>query len=181
MKRWGIPWRHGRARRVTAAKRQGAPPIAAPPRRGETRRALPRACLLLPLLALAGCGGAAAAHGPGDAQIARRAGLTLSDLPSGWRTRKPKRLVDCPAFRAARGTASASARSPVFMSHDDTKELSGTVEVYASRQAARGAFLRLTAPGSRSCVARTLRRTVPGMAGIRVRGVTDFEIGRAHV
>jgi hypothetical protein len=135
---------------------------------------VPRACLLLPLLALAGCGGAAAAHGPGDAQIARRAGLTLSDLPSGWRTRKPKRLVDCPAFRAARGTASASARSPVFMSHDDTKELSGTVEVYASRQAARGAFLRLTAPGSRSCVARTLRRTVPGMAGIRVRGVTDF-------
>ena len=135
---------------------------------------MPRACLLLPLLALAGCGGAAAAHGPGDAQIARRAGLTLSDLPSGWRTRKPKRLVDCPAFRAARGTASASARSPVFMSHDDTKELSGTVEVYASRQAARGAFLRLTAPGSRGCVARTLRRTVPGMAGIRVRGVTDF-------
>jgi len=135
---------------------------------------VPRACLLLPLLALAGCGGAAAAHGPSDAQIARRAGLTVRDLPSGWRPLKPQRLIDCPAFRAARGTASASMRSQVFMSRDDRKKLSGTIEVFADREAARSAFLRLTAPGSRSCVARSLRRTVPREAGVRLHAVTDF-------
>lgn len=135
---------------------------------------MPRACLLIALLALAGCGVGAAAQPPGDAQIARRAGLTLHDLPSGWRLLKPQRLIDCPAFRAARDSASASRRSQVFMSRDDLKELSGTIEVFASRDAARSAFLRLSVPGSRTCVAHALRHAVPRMAGVRLRGVSDF-------
>jgi hypothetical protein len=60
------------------------------------------------------------------------------------------------------------------MSRDDSKELSGTIEVYGSRQAARGAFLRLTAPGSRTCLARVLRRTVRRVDNVRLRAVTAF-------
>jgi hypothetical protein len=133
--------------------------------------AVPRALALLALLALAGCG---AAHRRSDTEIARRAGLTLRDLPSGWKPKSSQRLIDCPAFRAARGTASATTRTPVFMSRGDRKELSGNVEVFASPEAARAAFLRLTAPGARGCVARTLRHTVPRMAGVRLRAVTAF-------
>jgi len=134
---------------------------------------VPRAPLLFALAALAGCGGAAA-HRPTDAQIARRAGLTLRDLPAGWQRRAALRRADCPAFLQTRGTASAVAESGEFAADHDLRQVAGAVFVFKRAESARSAFANLSSPATRRCYASRLRAAVPAAMHVRLRGVTDF-------
>lgn len=135
---------------------------------------MPRACLLLALAALAGCGGTAAPQRPSDAQIAHRAGLTLRDLPSGWQRRGALRRAGCPAFHQARRTASALAESAEFAADHDLRQVAGAVFVFKRSADARSAFADLSSPATRHCYASRLRAAVPAAMRVRLRGVTDF-------
>ena len=135
---------------------------------------MPRACVVLALLVLAGCGAGAAAHGPTDAQIAQRAGLTLRDLPSGFARTTQKRHIVCPAFRQAHRAASATAASGLFVRRGERQELSGVVDVFARPAQARSVFAQLSSPATRRCYAHALRSATPLFTGVRLRGVRDF-------
>ena len=135
---------------------------------------MPRPLALLAVLAVAGCGGTAAAHRVRDAQIAHRAGLTLRDLPSGFKRAGPIRQADCRAFDESRRTASARAESGPFASDGNRREVAGVVYVFAHPGSARSAFAELSSPATRSCYASRLRRALSSATGIRVQGVTSF-------
>jgi hypothetical protein len=130
-----------------------------------------RAPIALVLLALAGCG---AADRPTDAQIARRTGLTLRDLPSGWTRAGAGRHADCPAFHQARRTASAWTDSGQFVADHDRHQVAGAVFVFARPASAQSTFANLSSPATRNCYASRLGTAVRGILGARLRGVTDF-------
>jgi hypothetical protein len=139
----------------------------------EDSRAVPRAAVLLAVLALAGCGASAAAHHPTDAQIAHRAGLTLDDLPAGWRRVAGGRRADCPAFHAARHTASAVADSGRFARDAQRRQVAGAVFVYARATTARRVFAQLSSPATRNCYAAHLGAEARRLIGAdRMRGVS---------
>jgi hypothetical protein len=174
MKRLRIPWRHERARLRHSGKTPGWATDCAATSAPEDSRAVPRALALLTVLALAGCGASAAAHRRTDAQIARRAGLALRDLPSGWKAKQVVRKVHCPAFRDAARAASAHVESGLFVGGGDRQEVSGVVDVFARPESARSAFAQISSPATRACFAHALRTTGLAVPGVRVRGVTDF-------
>jgi hypothetical protein len=131
---------------------------------------VPRASLLLVLFALAGCGGAP--HHPSDAQIARRAGLTLRDLPAGWQHAAGGHRAHCPAFRAAHREASAVSESGRFVRDAQRRQVSGAILVYASGATARRIFARVSSPATRACYAAHLRDEARRLLGAdRMRGV----------
>jgi hypothetical protein len=134
---------------------------------------VPRARLLLALAVLAGCGGTAAAHSPSDAQIARRAGLTLRDLPAGWQHVPGGHHADCPAFREARRRASAVADSGRFARDAQRRQVSGAVYVYARAATAQSVFAHVSSPAARHCYAARLGSEARRLVGAaRMRGVS---------
>jgi hypothetical protein len=138
----------------------------------RTRTAL---LLLAPLLvAGAGCGGGdtatravtattatkTAASPSFDRQIADAGVLRLSDVPAGWKAeRQPKDdPMTCPAVKRARTTLSARARSPEFGDPQEREFTQTAVYVYRDAATAHRAWVGLSSPTTRSCLAALFAR-----------------------
>jgi hypothetical protein len=127
------------------------------------------------VLALAGCGAAAASTNdpsPGttrsgtsvpDAQIVRDARLRLTDFPSGW-TASPlpakTTLTGCQGVNGAKAAVRARMSSQEFLQSRAHLEAESAAYVYADAATARHWFAELTSSQTRECFGRALVKGV---------------------
>ncbi len=87
--------------------------------------------------------------------------MRLGDVPAGWKAaRQPPDdpLSSCPAVKRARTTLSARARSPEFGDPQEREFAQSAIYVYRDADTAHRAWVGLSSPTTRSCLARLVAK-----------------------